>query len=740
MSNSAILFLFASILLAFFSAQVSGQGAYKPLDKNLAPPFDANLHEEGLVYVKFSELPETTDLGSVVSVEQLLPSAPEGMFYNIYGIDENRLIEYWRHAQQNLGKRLPNPLTEYWFKWTGNATTQEMLDYFNALDEVECALPCPQAAPPPVDYTSQQGYIHDSPDGINASRFWNDYGIIGQEVSVCDIEYGINANHEDLPEITMARPYPDDPPFGNDHGTAVMGQVLALNNDWGVTGASHGAKAYFSSSVSEASSMDYPGAVAAAMAAMKQGDIIIIEAQISGPNRDRDRGQQYGLVPIDWFVANYNALNLACGNGFIVVQAAGNGAQDLDGFEYRTNNAGHYPFMEENRTPAIIVGAGSAPPGWGGRSAARSRLDYSNFGSRVDVQGWGEAIYTLGYGNIGNREDPDRWLTRSFGGTSGATPIVSSAAALLQSYAKTSDFGVLNPAQMLHLLRETGLAQQDGWFPASEHIGPFPDVVAAADQMEFLLEELLKEDGLQILGARPEVCRGDSLKLSIGAAASFPRPEISWLNETGALLSDKPQYAFAVESDSVLLVRLENDGAVYEEELRFKIYPSPVITNIQIRPVNESSGTISIEAESADNELYYRIEDGLWGTRASLSYQDQNLFAVEVRNGFGCVTDSLINLHLVNRPEAPTGENAQLYVLPNPARATARLYWNEARPGESVLLEARDATGRSVFSAILTPSQLRNGIELPVSDWPSGVYAVTATAGQEVRATRLVVY
>jgi hypothetical protein len=37
----------------------------------------------------------------------------------------------------------------------------------------------------------------------------------------------------------------------------------------------------------------------------------------------------------------------------------------------------------------------------------RSRLDFSNFGKAVDVQGWGREVTTCGYGDLqgGNNED-----------------------------------------------------------------------------------------------------------------------------------------------------------------------------------------------------------------------------------------------------------------------------------------------------------------------------------------------
>ena len=84
---------------------------------------------------------------------------------------------------------------------------------------------------------------------------------------------------------------------------------------------------------------------------------------------------------------------------------------------------------------AIIVGAG-AP---GTAVNARSKLGFSSYGSRVDLQGWGSSVVTTGYGNQfsdPNPADVTRDYTNTFGGTSGASPIVAGAAVSLQGVAK----------------------------------------------------------------------------------------------------------------------------------------------------------------------------------------------------------------------------------------------------------------------------------------------------------------
>ena len=66
-----------------------------------------------------------------------------------------------------------------------------------------------------------------------------------------------------------------------------------------------------------------------------------------------------------------------------------------------------------------MVGAGG-PPREGYRD--RARLDFSNYGSRVDVQGWGRKVATLDYGDLQSCDHP------AIAATPTATTRASSAA------------------------------------------------------------------------------------------------------------------------------------------------------------------------------------------------------------------------------------------------------------------------------------------------------------------------
>jgi subtilisin family serine protease len=191
------------------------------------------------------------------------------------------------------------------------------------------------------------------------------------------------------------------------------------------------------------------------------GDVVLIEQQTTGPNG----GTRY--VPAEWVQSVFDATSLLTRLGVVVVATGGNGGENLDGAEFqgRFNRA-------VRDSGAIIVGAGS--------STNHSRLSFSVYGSRVDVQGWGHNITTTGSnGNLQGGTAPANInirYTRSFGGTSGAGPIVTGAVAAIQSYLKATGRPLWTARQLNDLLKATGTPQGGD---TSQRIGPLPNLRAA---------------------------------------------------------------------------------------------------------------------------------------------------------------------------------------------------------------------------------------------------------------------
>lgn len=449
-------------------------------------------HRKDAVFVKFkddliirAENGELTDRGTG-SIEQpmtaLLAKHAAGRWTPDQAVGEVDLVRLRDTAQSNLNKAVADLRTQFVFELPPGAAPGTVIDEFNALDVVEIALPMPLPAPLPLppNYQPAQGYLGAATAGVGAVGMWGaPYNSTGAGVKIADIEYSWNPSHQDLPPVTLIGPSPLDPYSDNNHGTSVFGIMASLSNGWGTTGIARNASYYFVAANTSGGGYNVGAAIVRALLVLGPGDIILIEQQFFGPNyTGAPPDVQFGMVPAEWWLPTYNAIVTAVGNQVTVVEAAGNGSQNLDSAIYQTGNGGHYPFLPQNDSGAIIVGAGGAPSS---TSGDRARLSYSCYGATVDLQGWGESIYTTGYGYAYSAEGVNLYYMHAFGGTSGASPIVTGACALIQSIYKSANPGqILSPARVKNNLRATGSPQLNGFYPASQNIGPRPNVIAAA--------------------------------------------------------------------------------------------------------------------------------------------------------------------------------------------------------------------------------------------------------------------
>jgi hypothetical protein len=212
-------------------------------------------------------------------------------------------------------------------------------------------------------------------------------------------------------------------------------------------------------------------AIANAINHLRAGDVLLLEMQTS-ISLFPSLGS--ALVPAELDYRVWNLTRTATHSGIVVVAAAGNGVVNLD----RTDVDALNLWRARNDSGAIIVGAGSP-------DTNHDRFFfYGAFGSRVDVQGWGSRVFSLGYGNFANLApgDPDgkQTYTDTFNGTSSATAVVSGAVAGLQSLRWQNQLPLYNSVQMRNLLKNTGWAQ--GTY-LSGNIGPFPNVAKAILQL-----------------------------------------------------------------------------------------------------------------------------------------------------------------------------------------------------------------------------------------------------------------
>jgi serine protease len=355
-----------------------------------------------------------------------------------------------------------------------------LIDALNALEVVELAYPESAEELDPTshtdDYRPFQGYRVGAPGGIDADAARTVPGGRGQNVQIIDIERFFNPDHEDLPTVTV---YDNGDPLTAfsapfDHGTAVLGQIFGLDNGFGVLGlADQAAPAFVSRADGTSNAIDVATANSLA------GDVILLEVQLAGANGGCTSASQVGCVAVEFEQANYDAIVTATSAGINVVQAAGNGSQDLDSAAYDAT------FGTRPDSGSIIVGAGAADPGAGvagnctPTAPPRGRLNFSTFGSRVDLQGWGQCVTSTGYGNLQGSPDSDDAYTGTFSGTSSASPIVTAAVGIVSSVAQEQGTP-LTPVEIRDLLATTG-TPQDTTSPGAlaGAIGPLPNLGAA---------------------------------------------------------------------------------------------------------------------------------------------------------------------------------------------------------------------------------------------------------------------
>ncbi len=333
------------------------------------------------------------------------------------------------------------------------------------LSIVTNAYAAPLAAPSPsADYTGLQTYLQASPQGIDTGFAQTIPGGTAGNSHIFDIEYSWDTTHEDLSKARtalLANGTPVDPYSNNNHGTAVLGELIADSNGYGVTGASKDAGLTLINAYNAENGYDPIGALHLAASHAQPGDVVLIEQQTYGPT---------GLyVPIEWISSVYDTIAALTASGVVVVEPAANGGDDLDSATYGTS----FPAGKPD-SGAIIVGAGENCNG----TSRLARVSTSNYGARVNMQGPGNCVTTTGYGNFAGTT-ADNFYTNSFNSTSSASPLVAAAAAIVGSANKAVKGTVLTPAQIRSTLQSTGTPQNISTGQLTGNIGPQPNLAKA---------------------------------------------------------------------------------------------------------------------------------------------------------------------------------------------------------------------------------------------------------------------
>jgi len=401
-----------------------------------------------------------------------------------FQVDKETLNQMRDAGSLRIGQTLPDLTLYHELRLPAGLSASEKLarlNELNSLDIVEIAYFAPNPSPaafmnPPrfsavevqlsPNWESAQYYLQAAPTGIDAYYAWDYTGGKGEGVKVIDIEGNWVQTHEDLHGGTdnfhIAGSRINDPGWYN-HGTAVLGEIAADSNSIGMTGIA------FNCNLGTVSigSMSTAAALSTAIANSDTGDVFLIELHAPGPHYDfENREDQAGYVPMEYWQENFDVILQASALGRIVVEAGGNGNEDLD-------NASIYGSLfdpDYRFSGAIMVGASNS---------SHVPASFTNYGERVDVHAFGTwDVYTLGYGDLYGSSS-DNHYTGTFAGTSSASPIITGACAILQGVHKAVHGRILHHDEMRSLLTTYSTPQA----PAVKQIGPLPDLQGSVDQV-----------------------------------------------------------------------------------------------------------------------------------------------------------------------------------------------------------------------------------------------------------------
>ncbi|HDR5270559.1 peptidase S8 [Bacillus thuringiensis] len=423
---------------------------------------------------------------------------------------------------KNLGREIndsehisSNLLNYYIVENQGDIDVQALLVKFEKSSLIETAYLQEEETPPqerlpnlsvnPYDEPrlTRQGYLEPAPLGINAPYAWSINGGDGKGTTFVDMEYGWLLSHEDLVNQKIELMSGQNKSEHHDHGTSVLGIVSAEDNNIGGIGIAPKAKVKVVSQIRDNGTYNTADAVLSAVNNMQAGDILLLEAQAT-----YDGYGDKNYFPVEVKPDIFDAIRIGANKGIIIIEAGANGGNDLDQFRDHNGkqvlNRNSPDFKDSG---AIMVGAASA-------RVPHKRSYFSNYGSRVDVYGWGNAVDTT---DAKPSDFITNLYTSSFAGTSSASPIIAGAAASIQGIAKNNQGRVYTPRQLRDILSDssTGTKSND---PISDKIGVLPDLKAILSKLGF--SPNLDNDSSIVFPEEQEINKGNE-----GSTITFPKED-----------------------------------------------------------------------------------------------------------------------------------------------------------------------------------------------------------------------
>lgn len=465
------------------------------------------------------------------------------------------LTSYWRIDLRDRSERIP-----------------EVVERLGALAEVDRAYREHAVSDPVVnatddDYAVDQDYLDAAPTGIDARWAWTQPNGEGAGIGLVDLEQGWFPGHEDLvakaPTVIFGDNRNGVGGYRGDHGTAVLGEMIASDNTVGVVGIAPSVSSVRMVShfdLATGTALHVADAVTAAIVAMQAGDVLLLEVQRGAPP-----------LPTETDDADFDAVRLAVAHGIVVAEAAGNGSVNLDAFTSAGAHILDRSSADFRDSGAIMIGAAESP-------LPHNRASFSNFGSRIDCYGWGRNVVSCGYGDLdAGGGDDNKMYTSAFSGTSSASPIVAGAALVVQGRYEATTGMRLSPTQMRHILSDpaTGTAQGGGVAGA---IGVMPNLRAIIENTLGLVPDVYLRDDVGDTGAVPSTGSISASPDIIVRPAAVADPTAAFGEGSGQENSSMLGFEVEAGQDNFIYVRIHNRGTSDAANVTCTVYWSEVST------------------------------------------------------------------------------------------------------------------------------------------------------------------
>lgn len=524
----------------------------------------------------------------------------------IRSLARERLLAMEKQARDSLLPPLRS-LTAYWRLDMRRSADRipEAVKALSVAPGVETAYPQmpmgdPVVNPTDDDYNAQQGYLDAAPAGIDARWAWTQPNGEGAGIGVVDLEQGWLLGHEDYaakaPTLLVGDNRDGVGTYVGNHGCAVLGEMIADDNDRGVVGIATSAGPVNVTSHYDAGTNttgNVADAVAGALPTMTPGDILVLEIQTVAPD-------PFG-APAEYVDDSFDAIRLASALGIVVVEAAGNGSNNLDTITNAGQQILNLASVDFRESGAILVGAADSV-------APHDRMNFSSFGARVDCYAWGENVVTCGYGDLDDGGgNADASYTDTFSGTSSATPIVAGAAVILQGMHTGNTGTRLSPLAMRALLADpaTGTAQGGG---VAGNIGVMPNLRAIIETTLGLAPDVYLRDSVGDTGSVPVAGILSASPDIIVRPTAVPDPEAAFGEASGTAGDNTLGFEVEAGQDNFLYLRMRNRGGADAPGVTAQVFWSPPSTLVTPDLWNPIGTTTPVDVPQGDTLV---VTDGL---------------------------------------------------------------------------------------------------------------------------------